>query len=225
METQTFKLFELIEKKNLVIEQGISGKLHAKTTLQLILLSATAIAIFGFILGCNHSIAQAFITAVKLPIIFLLTAAICYPTLYLFLSLLGLGYSLKQLAHFLLLCIALNSVILIAFAPISTFFLITNSGYGVFKMVNVGIMAIGGFTGLYIFKKYLFIKAPEDWNHKYRHRAKTFVSLWLLMYGMIGANLGFYLSPVFGIPGKAIMFITDSSENFFSHLLHFITTL
>lgn len=219
MKTQLNKYLALIENKDTIINQAIAGKLPDQTAWQLLVVSGVSVALFGCIIGGGHSFAQGLISAVKLPLIFLFTGVICYPTLYLFLSLLGLGYSFKRLAHFLILCVAINSFVLIAFAPVSVFFLITNTEYELFKMLNVGLMAIGGFSGIYIFKKYLFIQSPENWEEKYAHRSRMFVNAWLIMYGMIGANMGFFLSPVFGNPDEPIIFITESSENFFSHVV------
>lgn len=219
MQTTTFKLTELVENKETVFQQGIEGRLPLKTSYQLTVLTIFSLALFGCIAGANHSLMQSLISALKLPIIFMLSAVACYPTLYLFLSLLGLGYSAKSLAQFFLICMSIHTAVVLAFAPVSLIFLITNSSYLLIKLVNVIILAIGGFTGVFLFKKYLFSQAP-NWEPIYRIRAQRFVWFWLLMYGLIGANLGFFLSPIFGIPGEPIVFITSSSENFFTHLFN-----
>lgn len=221
MKNKTFNILELIENKDVVIEQGVQGVLPKKTSFQLLGLTFLSLAIFGMISGANHSLFQSLISSVKLPLIFLMSAVVCYPTLYLFLSLLGLGYSAKSLAQFFLICLAINGMVLLAFSPISVFFLITNSSYSFFKIINVAILACGGFMGVFLFKKYLFTKAP-DWEPLYRQRANRFVWMWLLMYGLIGANLGFFLSPIFGIPSEPIVFITSSSENFFTHIFNML---
>ena len=51
---------------------------------QMFLSSTGALAGYGAVIGFSHSWLQALSSAIKLPIVFLLTLAICLPTLYLF---------------------------------------------------------------------------------------------------------------------------------------------
>ena len=80
-------------------------------------------------------------------------------------------------------------------------------------------MAIGGFSGVYIFKQYILSDAPENIPIASKTKASFFVNAWLLMFALIGANLGFAISPIFGDPTAEFIFFTDADQNFFSHLI------
>ena len=81
--------------------------------------------------------AQAARSAVKLPLLFLATLAICLPTLYLFNLVFGARLSVMQAVTLIMASITVTSVLTLAFAPISLFFLISANNYAFFKLLNV----------------------------------------------------------------------------------------
>jgi hypothetical protein len=112
--------------------------------------SAISLASYGAVLGVAHSAwyLQAVASAIKLPLLYLLTLAICLPTLYLFNLLYGGWLSLRQVIALALAAITVMAGLTVAFAPISVFFLISAHDYGMHKLLNVGILAFTGLTGL-----------------------------------------------------------------------------
>src|SRR5215216_6910308 len=104
--------------------------------------SVIALACYGIVLGSSNGILQAISSAIKLPILFLLTLAICLPTLYLFNLVFGARLSVRQALALVLVAIAVTSVLTLAFAPISLFFLLAAPSYGFFKIINVSILAL-----------------------------------------------------------------------------------
>src|SRR6187402_372824 len=100
--------------------------------------SMIALAVYGAVLGSFHSVWMALTSAVKLPLLFLVTLAICLPTLYLFNLVFGARLSVRQSL----------ALVMVAFAPIALFFLITAPDYGFFKLLNVAILALSALVGL-----------------------------------------------------------------------------
>ncbi|PCJ64648.1 MAG: hypothetical protein COA58_12990 [Bacteroidetes bacterium] len=209
----------MLQNKSEVIKQALRGELPSAIVKTLIGVSLLSFAVFGFMIGSSHSILQGVVSFIKLPILFYITGIICFPTLYIFLSLFGLQVSFKGLSHFCVIAISIMSLILIAFAPVSLFFLVVGTHYEVFKMLNVAMMAVAGFSGVYIFKQYILSNAPEDFSSESRTRASFFIKVWLLMFALIGANLGFAMSPIFGNPTVEFILFTEADQNFFSHIL------
>jgi hypothetical protein len=70
----------------------------------LITASTAMFSLFGFLIGCSHSAAQAASSAIKLPLLFYFTSAICFPTLYFFLAFLGARQQFRQFLSFIILC-------------------------------------------------------------------------------------------------------------------------
>lgn len=209
----------LLQNKTEVIKQALKGELPKSISGALLLVSVVAFGIFGFLIGSSHSLAQGGISMVKLPILFYITGAICFPTLYIFLALLDMRLSFKGIAQFSLICLTIMALILISFAPVSLFFLVTGTHYESFKLLNVAILAIAGLSGVYLFHKYLLYHVDaEDQPLKLR-RATLFTRGWLVMFALIGANLGFRLSPIFGDPTQAILLFTHENNHFFGHII------
>jgi hypothetical protein len=117
-------------------------------TTQMFISSAVSLACYGIVLGASHSFAQAVSSAIKLPLLFLATLAICLPTLYLFNLIFGARLSMMQAVALIMVSITVTSVLTLAFAPISLFFLISADNYPFFKLLNVAILLLAAVVGL-----------------------------------------------------------------------------
>jgi hypothetical protein len=91
---------------------------------------------------------MALTSAVKLPLLFLVTLAICLPTLYLFNLVFGARLSIRQSLAMVMVALTVTAMLALAFAPISLFFLITAPDYAFFKLLNVAILALSALVGL-----------------------------------------------------------------------------
>lgn len=112
--------------------------------------SALALACYGAVLGSfsDTALLQAPISAIKLPLLFLVTLAICLPTLYLFNLVFGARLQVKQALALVMVAITVMSMLAFAFAPISLFFLITANEYSFYKLLNVAILTLAAIVGL-----------------------------------------------------------------------------
>ena len=119
-----------------------------RLTVRMLTSSAIALACYGAVLGVFHSPLMALTSALKLPLLFLVTLAICLPTLYLFNLVFGARLSVRQSLALVMVAITVTSMLAVAFAPISLFFLITAPDYGFFKLLNVAILALSALVGL-----------------------------------------------------------------------------
>src|SRR5437762_1120002 len=128
---------QIIEERDL---RGLTGQLLAS--------SAVSLACYGIVLGASNGFAQALSSTVKLPLLFLATLSICLPTLYLFNLVFGARLSMMQAVTLILVAITVTSVLTLAFAPISLFFLISAHSYAFFKLLNVAILVLTSLVGL-----------------------------------------------------------------------------
>lgn len=110
--------------------------------------SAIALACYGAVLGSFNSALMSLTSAVKLPLLFLATLAICLPALYLFNLVFGARLSVRQALALVMTALTVVSMLSLAFAPISLFFRITSPDYEFFKVLNVAILALTAFVGL-----------------------------------------------------------------------------
>lgn len=218
----------LLKNREEVIERMLNRESSRIELTMMFLLSFVLYAAFGLLIGASHSIMQAFSSAVKLPLLFYITTLICFPTLYFFLSFLGIRQSSRQLFSFIILCNTFIAMVLAAFAPVSFFFLITGSGYNLYKFINTAVFSVAGLTGIYLF--YREIKALIGGLATEESRLKSqkgllFLRLWAIMFAFIGLQLSFTLSPYFGIPGQDFIFFTNEKSSFFSDIIDTISKL
>jgi hypothetical protein len=168
--------------------------------------SATlSLAIYGAVLGLSHGPWQALASAIKLPLLFLLTLAICLPTLYLFNLLCGGRLTAQQSLAFVLVAITSSATLLLPWTPVALFVLLTAPNYHLYILLNVAFLALCSVVGLLLLiDGTLYLNAaPRDHDPETPARPTANITLlqcWLLLYGLVGTQLGWTLRPFFGDP-------------------------
>lgn len=115
---------------------------------QMVTSSALSLALYGAVLGASYGWQQVLSSLVKLPLLFLVTLAICLPTLYLFNLVFGARLSMLQAVALILVSITVTAALTLAFAPVSLFFLVTAQSYEFYKLLNVAILLLCAVVGL-----------------------------------------------------------------------------
>ncbi len=126
-----------------------------------------AIFLFAFIYGASMGFysggIQVLYTAMKIPLLLFLTLYICIPTFYVLDSLLGGALSFRQMLLILLAGFTIMATILLAFLPVSLFFLLTTADYAFVVILNVAVFALGGFGAvIYFLQGYFTIYRLEE---------------------------------------------------------------
>lgn len=129
-------------------QQVVEDRNLPRLTGQMLVSSVIALAVYGAVLGSFHSPLMALTSAGKLPLLFLVTLAICLPTLYLFNLVFGARLSISQSVALVMVALTVTAMLAVAFAPIALFFLITAPDYAFFKLLNVAILALSALVGL-----------------------------------------------------------------------------
>lgn len=201
-----FKFFKEV-KDDLQLPQKIRA---------LIVCSLICFALFGAVLGSDHSVLQTLSSAAKLPLLFLVTLLVCLPTLYFFNSMFEADLSFGQNFVLLLSAIAMTGIVLLAFVPVSLFFLITTSQYQFYKVLNVAFIAIAGVIGVrQLVQGMKFLTFENRRGARARERLLT---LWIVLYGFVGTQLAWTLRPFFGAPGLPFELFRGLGGNFYTNL-------
>jgi hypothetical protein len=179
--------------------------------------SVLFLALYGAVLGSTHSLLQTISSALKLPILFLITLIICLPTLYFFNVLFGSRQSLSQSFALILTAITVTAVLLLSFAPITLFFMLTTSHYQFFKLLNVGIFAITGFVGVtFLYQGMQYISREDEEGKGARVRV---LQLWILIYGFVGSQMAWTLRPFIGSPDLPFEPFRQLGGNFYVNII------
>ncbi|MGK7902809.1 MAG: actin-binding WH2 domain-containing protein [Hormoscilla sp.] len=202
------------------IRQGI--KLKTKF-LGLLISSSTFFAIYGLIMGASSSWYQALVSAIKLPALYLLTAMICFPTLYFFNVMFGSKRNFEQYLTLLMTAMSLISVLMFGFAPVTLLFMLSTNNYSFFLLLNVTILGLTGCLGVNFFyqgMKFLAEQDSEGWELR-----SQILLLWLLLYAFVGCQLGWTLRPFFGSPGSPFQLFRELESNFYVAIIKAIYSL
>lgn len=189
----------------------------------LLVCSSIFFSVYGAIVGLSHSWQQSLSAAVKLPILYLLTILICLPTLYIFNIFFGSGRSLAQ--HFVIVLTAASviSALLLAFAPVTLFFLITTKHYQFFKLLNVAIFILTGIIGVnFLYQGMQLISDPDSEGQTTRTKLLQF---WLVLYGFVGSQLGWTLRPIFGSPTERFELFRQLQGNIYLDIVKAISEI
>ncbi len=113
-------------------------------------------AIYGATMGLYSGGLQILFSAFKIPLLLFLTLYICLPTFYVLDSLLGGTLALRQLLTILLAGFTIMATILLAFMPVSLFFLFTTMDYVFIVLLNVAVFGLAGIGALVYFLQGFF---------------------------------------------------------------------
>jgi len=182
----------------------------------MLLYSMSFLALFGAVIGSDHSVWQALASGVKLPVLFLITLVVCLPALYFFNTIYEASLSLSQNFALILASITMTSVVLLGFAPVVLFFLISTSQYQFFKLLNVGVFAIAGWIGIRQLTQGMWMLTAHD-RRGARARGRI-LRIWILLYAFVGSQLAWTLRPFFGAPGLPFELYRGLGGNFYTNI-------
>jgi len=175
-------------------------------------------ALYGAVMGSTHSLWQALSSAVKLPLLFLATLVVCSPTLYFFNLIFGSNQSLAQNFTLILTAITVTAVLLLSFAPILLFFLLTTSNYQFFKLLNVGVFTITGIVGVVFLSQGMRIVSVSASGTEGARARRNVVRLWILIYAFVGSQMAWTLRPFIGAPSMQFELFRQLGGNFYANI-------
>jgi len=202
---------------------------RVKIQLQTLLVTALVLgALYGIFMGLysvlrpeSPSIPQLLATTAKVPLLFLLTLAVTFPSLYVFSALAGSRTHFTETLRLLLVGITLNLALLASFGPITGFFTLSTDSYPFMIVLNVIFFAAGGVAGVIFIYRALGIileaepAAGSAQFQKAALRARRIFYAWAIIYGVVGAQMGWILRPFIGSPELPFQFFRERESNFF----------
>ena len=197
--------------------------LHTKIRFMLVS-SAIFLAIYGSVMGAAHSPFQSLASTVKLPLLFLATLMICTPSLHFFNVLFGSTQTILQTLALVLTTITTTSVLLLSFAPITFFFLISSTDYHFFKLLNVIFFIIAGAIGIMFLRQGIITVTEKDRSEGVKTRRFIF-ALWVLLYAFVGTQMAWTLRPFMGIPSIPFHLFNQVGGNFYADVIESFTQL
>ncbi len=210
------KVFSVVEEfikrreeflKNLIDETKLPSY-FVNSNLSILVLSA----IYGATMGIYGSGLQILYSAMKVPMLLLVSLYVSVPSYYVLYSLLGGKRTLGQTVMLLLLGFTVMSTVLIALVPVNLFFILTSprshGTHDFMALLNIAIFALGGFFALTYFVKgaeTLYRGSSENWKPAF------ILGSIILMF--VGTQLAWVLRPFFNYYA---LFIRPIEGNFYT---------
>ncbi|MCA8978862.1 MAG: hypothetical protein H6831_08070 [Planctomycetes bacterium] len=249
----------------LTIDSVLRGKLTRKEdlaagridvpVLRLVAAGVLLGVVYGLCMGLfavmregNPSTAQLLATTVKVPLLFLLTLIVTYPSLYVVSALFDSRLRSAQTMRLLLTAVCVNLALLASLGPVTVFFTLSTDSYPFMVLLNVLFMGISGLAGLAFLRRALDAvfsipvsggvprPAPPGAETGQKSAAvaawrpvtppsRRIFTFWILIYGVVGAQMGWILRPFIGSPGLEFQFFRERGSNFFAAVIEALQKL
>ena len=162
----------------------------------------------------NRGMMQMVSSALKVPLLYLLSVGVCYPVLFIVIVLMGSRLNFLQALALILLALTLNSVLLASCAPIVLFIIFAGWDYEFIKLLHVIIFAFSGAWAMKALSQGLTIMCEK--SDLYPKQAIKILQLWILVFGLIGTQMAWSLRPFVGSPDMDFqLFREDQEGNFY----------
>lgn len=183
----------------------LASKKRPQLLIPFISVVVICVAIFGFVLGSYSGGAQFWAAPLKTLCGLLITAAICFPSFYIFSCLANAPLGLRELSAVYLCFLALLTLLLVAFAPILWIFTQSSGSLSFVGMLSIGIWLLS-----FAVASGLLRKASQQRRSWQAH-------LWLLIFLAVSLQMTTALRPFLGtaphhLPQEKRFFIAHWAE-------------
>ena len=194
-------------------------------------------ATYGFFMGwyalalnwgqpTNKGWMQLLAGMVKLPALFLLTLVVTFPSLYVFNALVGTRLGFLAVLRVLVAAIAVNLAVAASLGTILAFFTLSTTSYHFIVLLNVALLAIAGAVGLgFLLKTLQRISATLSAAAPGENSGSTIFFIWVIIYALVGMQMGWLLRPFIGHPGAAFEWFRVREGNFFLSVIEHLQKL
>jgi hypothetical protein len=165
---------------------------------------------YGAVMGCfggvmGNRLLQVLYSAVKVPLLLLVTSLIALPNFFVLNSLFGLRRDFAEAIRALAATQAGLAVILASMAPFTMFWYASSGDYSAALRFNGMMFAVASFGAQILLRGYY---SPLIRRNR-RHRLMLWC--WLVIYIFVGIQMGWVLRPFIGGPGAPVQFFREGA--------------
>ena len=221
---------------------------------------------FGIAQKGLSAVPQLVATTGKVPLLFLLTLIVTFPSLYVFNALVGSRLTLASTLRLIVAAMAIMLAVLASLGTIVAFFSVSTNDYYFMLLLNVLVFSISGFLGIKFMLHTLHRLTIAQNAHEFAAQATqpvqqitheitqqavqpetnrgsqqgaldkmqnqaidasvaTIFRIWIVVFGLVGAQMGWVLRPFIGAPHKPFSLFRERDSNFFEAIFNTIAKL
>ena len=240
---------ELLRNREGVFTESSLGQLRAS---RFLIASILLGALYGCLMGMYGMFSRAtpeyrmiLADVWKVPALFVLTLLICFPSLYVFSTLLGSRLPFRATLNLLLATVTMTVTVLASLGPIVAFFSVSTESYNFMKLLNVAFFAVAGFLGVGALLKALQsligqtvanatpppipgvppVMSRREELYTPQRQVRQLFRIWILIYALVGCQMGWVLRPFLGSPDLPFAWFRHRQANFFIDVWHSLANL
>lgn len=202
MITRTFQLHDLLGWS--------TGRSRPVSLGTLVLCVIVCGAFYGATMGTFGGFAgdhpwQSLYSAIKVPILIVLSFALCLPCFFILNTLLGLRDDFGDSVSALMKTQAVVTIALAALAPYTAVWYCSTTKYEPALLFNAGVFAVASFAGQSILRRLYRPLIQRNARHRLTLR------LWIVLYAFVGIQMGWILRPFVGDPRAPVHFFREGA--------------
>ena len=152
--------------------------------------------LYGIVMGSYNSFRQAISSGIKVPLLFSLALLVCFPAFFIIQHVLGSRLGFWQMFKIILAGFVMIALVMVSFAPIVIFFLITGDNYSFLTLLHVAIFGLSGFFGMKTILDALRFSCEK--KKVYPKVGVVVFRFWILILAFVGMQLAWNLRPFIG---------------------------
>lgn len=173
-------------------------------------LYGACMGLYGTLRGSAYGMPHVVSVMVKVPALFLLTLAVTAPSMFVFANLARLEAGFRATVRLLLAATAIITVVLASFGPVTAFFTCCTKSHPFMQVLNVVLFGIAGLIGLAFLWRNVGVPGEKSGS---RRSVALVIRVWLVVYGIVGLQMGWLLRPFVGSPNLPQQFLRDTEGN------------
>jgi len=177
-------------------------------------LQVLLIVCFGVLYGCamgtfggigGDRIWQVAYSAIKVPLLLLVTFGLALPSFFVMNALAGVGEEFPRVLRALVTTQAVLTIVLASLAPFTLLWYASSADYRIAIFFNGLMFAIASMAAQKWLRRHYAVLIARDERHR------MLLRLWLLLYAFVGIQMGWVLRPFVGDPSTAVQFFREDS--------------
>ncbi len=189
---------------------------------------------YGFFMGWyalrTHGadgLRQLISSTVKVPLLFLFTLGVTFPSLYVFGVLTGSRLSFAQSVRMVGEWIVVILAVAASLGPILGFFTVSTESYAFIVLLNALLLGTAGLAGCLSLQRRLFqiestVSTDGMAQTPIRQTNALILTVWIVVFGIVGVQMGWVMRPFVGAPDQPFALFRATESNGFAAILRVI---
>lgn len=207
------EVFKIFQDKEAYFESVSQDKNVNKIIIKQVLIIFLFSFLYGVVMGSYNGFLQAIVSGLKVPLLLFLALFICFPAFYVIQYMLGSRMAFRQMINMVLSGFVVLTTIMLSFAPIVIFFMITGNNYSFLKLLHVAIFTFSGIFGMRTMIEAL--KFSCETKNVYPKIGLKIFKFWVIVFAFVGMQLAWNLRPFLGDKHQEFELFRAREGNFY----------